>query len=141
MKIFMYTMLVMVVVLAPIIIVIALYIAYLLNRTIDPIFQTRYGLLFEGYKTQCFWFESYVLVRRVTLIALLVSLRNNATVFSWISLANILFLYFHGYVRAYCAEAHNHLETYTLWIHCILTVMVCVCVRPLSRSLALSVVR
>ena len=65
------------------------------------------------YRAQCWWMGSFALVRRLLLVALLVSLRSPA-VWIWLTLANYLLLLLHTLVQPYERVRDNQLETLTL---------------------------
>ena len=82
----------------------------------QPLSSRRAALLLQltaMYRPQCWWMPSFVLLRRATLVALLVSLRDG-WVWTWLTLANSLLLSLHLIVQPYHRTRDNQLESVAL---------------------------
>jgi hypothetical protein len=100
-SIFIYILFAVVVVLGPLLITIFLFVnrnrhqksiqasANLSNPTDDDPFRVRYGLLFELYKKETFWYSIFNLVRRLVLVAIVTQMQGTE-MFMALSLTNLL---------------------------------------------------
>jgi len=86
-------------------------------------FRQRFGIFFDGYITPCYWWESFILSRRVCLIAIYVKLRWTRFVMTWLSVANIIFLLVHMIFNPYRRIANNVTETLSLFVLSIVTII------------------
>jgi len=77
----------------------------------------RYGALYEVYRGNCWWWEGFVLVRRLVLVWIsVVVYENRYERAAWLSFANILFLMAHMVFRPYENPISNRNETAALAI-------------------------
>jgi hypothetical protein len=74
----------------------------------DPKFLARYGLLYENYRVNSYFWEAVTLARRVVTICFLQLLSSTrALSFMWVAVVNTLFLLLHILVSPYRTAEEN----------------------------------
>jgi hypothetical protein len=91
-----------------------------------PLFSSRYGLLYEPYRSGAYWWEPYSVMRRMVIAACsvvfgtVIPLRNIGIV-----LVCLLILIAHLYVRPFRDELDNRMETTSLTILSLIAIILC----------------
>jgi len=94
------------------------------NRLAVPKMTLRYGVLYEVYKPERWYWEGFVLIRRLSLVWITVALsQDDSQRNAWLSFANILFLMAHMLARPYRNDQHNQSETAALAILALITTL------------------
>jgi hypothetical protein len=99
---------------------------------------SRLGILFEPYRSDCFWFEIVILARRVVTICLLALLsQTRAVSFMWVAISNCLWLLTQMSLVPYKERVENWLETIALSVLAIASIVLVEVQPPFNTDTAI----
>jgi hypothetical protein len=85
--------------------------------------QVRWGLIYEPYKSDAYYYESVMLMRRALYVALVIGLEQNPVLqHMMVAICSLLLLVFHLHVHPFKLNILNRLETTSLALHVIFTI-------------------
>jgi hypothetical protein len=128
------TLLIVVVGLLPLLIVLFLYRKR--QRLQEDQFKRRFGNLYEFFLPSYFFWEIFLLARRVILIVIMVQLQRDDALYSTASVINIIFALFQLYFNPFVKQQDNTHESIALVVLTLLTTFLTGTTRPLSVAYA-----
>jgi len=103
-------------------------------------FSRRYGILFECYKPECFYWEVVMLIRRAVAIFLLTLMSTNRPLsYTWLSILHIIMVLVVLELKPYPKNLENVTEAVSLSVLAIICMIITSASYPLSGSTSASV--